>query len=195
MYRGDIDIFTFQGLSGLSDAVTITLGAKWDMNFKAYYPDGTFSSGGSGPGALHIHTSSQTGTYTVVIYKWSGADTPLSYTATFSGTNIALPTSAQADGAYSDTCNGQISADSASLPNAQGGSNVAEPVNVATGNLYEGVTDYSTAGQNVLCLTRYYNSVSYQRNLYQTLIGNNWRTNYDRYLRLTSTKLVAAERP
>jgi len=37
--------------------------------------------------------------------------------------------------------------------------------------------------------------MSYSRALYPTLMGPNWRTNYDRYLRVVSSSLVAAERP
>ncbi len=71
---------------------------------------------------------------------------------------------------------------------------VADPVNVATGNLFEAVTDYSTVGTNPLALTRYYNSMSYTRGLYPTLMGVNWRTNFDRYLNVVSSSLVVAER-
>src|ERR1700722_3935689 len=55
-------------------------------------------------------------------------------------------------------------------------------INVATGNLYKEVTDYTTVGTNPLALIRSYNSQSYTLNLNPTLIGPNWRTNYDRYL-------------
>ena len=60
----------------------------------------------------------------------------------------------------------------------------AAPINIATGNLYDEVTDYTTVGTNPLALIRSYNSLSYTRNLYASLIGPNWRTNYDRYLRV-----------
>jgi RHS repeat-associated protein len=70
-----------------------------------------------------------------------------------------------------------------------------DPINVATGNLCDQKTDYTTAGLNPLSLTRYYHSYGFQRNLYPTLLGVNWRTNYDRYLRIISFTQVTAERP
>ncbi len=75
---------------------------------------------------------------------------------------------------------------------AWGGSN---PINIANSNLCETVVDYTTEGQNPLSLVRYYNNLSYTRNLTPTLLGYNCRTNYDRYLLLASSVLVAAERP
>ena len=57
------------------------------------------------------------------------------------------------------------------------------------------MTDYTTVGTNPLALTRSYNSLSYTRNLYATLMGPNWRTNYDRYLRMSHSTQLAAERP
>ena len=69
---------------------------------------------------------------------------------------------------------------------------VGVPIDVGTGNMTEVVTDYTTVGTNPLALTRYYNS-------YQPAptprAGPNWRHNYDRYLRVQSSSLVAAERP
>ena len=70
----------------------------------------------------------------------------------------------------------------------------AAPINIATGNLYKEVTDYTTVGTNPLALIRSYNSQSYTRNLYPTLVGPNWRTNYDRYVRVVSSTQLAAER-
>ena len=34
------------------------------------------------------------------------------------------------------------------------------PINIGTGNKYEQITDYETAGTNKLGLTRYYNSLA-----------------------------------
>ena len=67
-------------------------------------------------------------------------------------------------------------------------------INIATGNLYEQVTDYTTVGTNPLALIRSYNSQGYTRNPFPTLIGPNWRTNYDRYLRVITTTQAQAER-
>ena len=70
---------------------------------------------------------------------------------------------------------------------------VAEPINVATGNMYEQITDYTTAGPNPLSFIRYYNSLGNGPGL-SSLAGSpgtNWRTNYDRYLQIGATTIVA----
>lgn len=80
-----------------------------------------------------------------------------------------------------------------SLP---GGCNCGEPVNLATGNVYYEVTDYKTAGANPLQFTRSYNSLgAASGNTFAAMLGPNWRSNYDRYLRFVSSTSVIAERP
>jgi len=73
-----------------------------------------------------------------------------------------------------------------------------DPINVATGNLFEQIVDYQTAGQNTLGFTRYYNSLGSGAPTYAVELGTNWRSTYDRYLRFTSgvsgTSGVIAER-
>ena len=98
-----------------------------------------------------------------------------------------------------------------------GASPAGDPVDVATGNVFLHVVDYTTAGPNPLQLIRYYNSLAEftgVNTLANTLgsygveapVGNqtgpaamNWRTNYDRYLQFTSSggsyTQVIAERP
>lgn len=83
--------------------------------------------------------------------------------------------------------------DPSSLP---GDCGCTEPVNLATGNLYYEVTDYRTAGANPLQFTRYYNSLgAASATTLATSLGTNWRSNYDRYLQLSSSSSVIAERP
>ena len=72
--------------------------------------------------------------------------------------------------------------------------NCGDPINVATGNLYEQVADYQTAGLNKLLFSRYYNSTSASTTL-ATSLGSSWRSIYDRYLRIASATSVIAERP
>ncbi len=72
-------------------------------------------------------------------------------------------------------------------------SQVGEPIDVATGNMFSQVLDYSTVGQNPLAFIRYYNSDVAQDTLATTL-GVNWRHNYDRYLRIVSSTEVDVER-
>ena len=68
-----------------------------------------------------------------------------------------------------------------------------EPINVANGNVFENFTDYQTSGPNKLGFTRYYNSLA-STTTYAVRLGANWRSNYDAYLRLTASSIIA-ERP
>jgi RHS repeat-associated protein len=71
------------------------------------------------------------------------------------------------------------------------------PIDIGSGNKFEQVTDYTTAGQNPLAFIRYYNSMATADTLATTL-GRNWRSNYDRYLHIISPSAiygVEAERP
>jgi len=64
----------------------------------------------------------------------------------------------------------------------------ADPVDVATGNVFETVTDYETAGPNKLTFARYYNSIS-STTLAGTM-GKNWRHTYDRYISGSSSPVT-----
>jgi YD repeat-containing protein len=104
-----------------------------------------------------------------------------------------MPNDAKGDGVMSvcPTCP-TLAAQSFPVTSA-GAASVGLPINVATGNMFEQVTDYTTVGTNPLALTRTYNSLSYTRNLYPTMMGPNWRTNYDRYLRVSSSTMASLE--
>lgn len=72
-----------------------------------------------------------------------------------------------------------------------------EPIQIATGNMYEEALDYETAGNNMLNFKRYYNSLG-DRTTESYMLGVNWRSIYDRYIRLTlanNVLSVVAERP
>jgi hypothetical protein len=58
-----------------------------------------------------------------------------------------------------------------------GAASCGEPIDLGSGNVFDQVTDYETAGQNKLSLIRYYNSMA-TPDTYATSIGTNWRTNY-----------------
>jgi RHS repeat-associated protein len=196
IYRGDVDIYTFNAVAGVLHDATLTVditGGAWDAAIRVFYPDGSDFGGGAGNVNYQytVNLPTVSGPYTVVVYKWSGADATDSYSLSVSG-NVALPGDAKADGSCA-TCQ-QMAAKSPPV-SADGRAAVGLPINVATGNMYEQVTDYTTVGTNPLALTRTYNSLSYTRNLYTTLMGPNWRTNYDRYLRVSSSTQAAAERP
>jgi RHS repeat-associated protein len=205
--RGDIQIWMTNSLKVNSGIATLTWtggGTGSIARVQGFGPTGTgggFSPGvsaGSPTGTLtYAGLSFPAGTSVLVVSKNSGVDGPVSYTLSVAGAAVTLPVQAQADGAFCVTCNDkkQSLANAQAIANTQGGTNAGDPINIATGNLYETATDYSTYGQNPLALTRTYNSQSYQRNIYPSLIGSNWRTNYDRYLRLVSSVFVTAERP
>ena len=62
-----------------------------------------------------------------------------------------------------------------------------DPITIGTGNLFEEATDYTTAGQNPLSFTRYYNSLGniFYGDTFATTLGVNWRGTYDSYLHIT----------
>ncbi len=71
---------------------------------------------------------------------------------------------------------------------------VAKPIDVASGNMYEHFTDYTTSGQNPLAFKRYYNSRGNSAasvNTLATSLGVNWRSNYDRHLQLSPSSVTA----
>lgn len=82
-------------------------------------------------------------------------------------------------------------------PGGTGVAGVGDPINVVTGNVFEQVQDYRTAGQNPLGFTRYYNSqqTAYNPGTPAVTLGANWRSNFDRYLNIVSGSTVTAERP
>jgi len=61
-----------------------------------------------------------------------------------------------------------------------GGASCGDPIDVGSGNVFEKATDYQTSGQNVLEFRRFYNS----RGTVSGILGTNWRSNYDRYIRI-----------
>jgi RHS repeat-associated protein len=77
-------------------------------------------------------------------------------------------------------------------PDCPGQCQVAQPIDVASGNMFEQATDYVTAGRNKLAFTRYYNTRSAPT--FAATLGVNWRSNYDRYIRIASPSAVTIER-
>jgi len=77
-----------------------------------------------------------------------------------------------------------------------------DPINPASGNMFEAVTDYTTTGVNPLAFTRYYNSKSNSVQVANlkvitaaTTLGTNWRSNFDGHLQVLSSSIVNVERP
>jgi YD repeat-containing protein len=95
----------------------------------------------------------------------------------------------------SSTASGSTIPTSGGLSTPDGGQDGGtDPINIATGNVYEHFTDYQTTGQNPLGLTRYYNSMAVAATS-ATELGSHWRTNFDRFLYFNSATSVYAERP
>jgi len=72
------------------------------------------------------------------------------------------------------------------IPDIDGQASTADPITIGTGNVFEHVTDYATAGQNPLSFTRYYNSLAstIYPNTFAVTLGVNWRGTYDSYLHI-----------
>ena len=136
------------------DRITLTVSdPAADPNYYPYIvvskPDGTYQGGTySGTSASEIFTATQTGNYQVMAGNFYGYYAgPFAYTVEGTGSSV-LSAEAEADGAYCYDC-------------YTGGCHKGDPINVATGNLFEHYTDYTTAGTNPLSFERYYNSLSY----------------------------------
>ncbi len=67
------------------------------------------------------------------------------------------------------------------------------PIHLGTGNMFESAVDYQTYESNRLSFIRYYNSLTAAPSLASSL-GINWRSNYDRYLQISGSSVIA-ERP
>lgn len=65
-----------------------------------------------------------------------------------------------------------------------------DPIHLGTGNMFERADDYRTFGPNPLAFTRYYNSLTASATLAASL-GKNWRSNYDRYLDISASSVIA----
>jgi RHS repeat-associated protein len=182
-----IDQWTFDLTSG--DRPTLTMSSSFVGSCRLIYfkPDGTevIANTHTCPTTSGVVTAATTGTYTAWAFT-SPNPQSVSYTFALSG-STALPSDGKPDGKKCLGCTGDQVAHN-------GGAGAGDPINVATGNMFETVTDYTTIGTNPLAFTRYYNSFSWQHNVYPSALGPNWRHNYDRYLRVVSASLVQAER-
>ncbi|HYL37952.1 MAG TPA: DUF6531 domain-containing protein, partial [Bryobacteraceae bacterium] len=112
----------------------------------------------------------------------AGNTIPTYYLACSGGSGGGPPPASVADKALGNSSNNP------------GGCDCGEPINIGSGNLFEQVLDYETVGGNQLSFRRYYNSLPSSTTL-ASVLGTNWRSNYDRYLRINSTSSVTAERP
>lgn len=195
--RADTGFFTFNGVasSTYTQTITATGGSGFTPYIQVLKPDGTSDGVAWTTTNTTVSHTAVAGEYSVVVVNefagWSNTGT---YTLELTGAGGGMPEKGKQDGVCAICQQNALAA--ASNPVSANGSAVrGQPINIATGNMYEQVTDYTTVGTNPLALTRTYNSMSYTRNGYATLMGPNWRTNYDRYLRVVSSTQLAAERP
>jgi RHS repeat-associated protein len=77
--------------------------------------------------------------------------------------------------------------------NVPGSVSCGDPISIGTGNLYEKVTDYQSAGANKLAFERYYNSLG-NLETFANMLGAKWRSTYDRYIRIINASTVTVER-
>ena len=106
--------------------------------------------------------------------------------------NLCLPTNQdQTSFAVQIVGSSKNIGDPCDIPGCDG---VGDPINTSSGDVFEAVTDYQTAGQNKLSYIRYYSSLTVAYT-FASELGTNWRSNYDRYLQLNSSSQVIAERP
>lgn len=64
------------------------------------------------------------------------------------------------------------------------------PINISTGNKFDTVTDFESAGPDTLAFIRYYNS--YERR--ESMLGIGWRSNFDRHLWFNGTTQIITTR-
>jgi RHS repeat-associated protein len=196
LYNGTLvnkqmSLWTFPAVSG--DQITISVNTAQMREFpyfRVYDPTGAVQIGvgednntgieGNSAGSVNAIPAATGGTYIVLVGALPPDGGSSDYTISFSGSS-GLPSLGKSDGAFCEAC-------------TRGGAAAGDPVNIGTGALFETIADYTTVGANPLSLVRYYNSASQQHGLYPTIFGVNWRSNYDRYLRLSSSTAVAAER-
>lgn len=90
----------------------------------------------------------------------------------------------------------------AAFSSSSPGPRLVRRVNSGTGNLFQQATDYSTAGENPLAFRRYYNSQGSITSLATNFVvisgnlaaGARWRNNFDRYISILNSSVVAVER-
>jgi RHS repeat-associated protein len=215
LYRGELNVWTVYGIAGTSHPINVTItptGGPTSYKPEAWAIQPTtltaVADASTSTYTLNIAASTTVaGLYTIVMFRGdttysSASDSAGTYTISVAGAGADLPLDAKPDGTICLTCeaNKRIAAgqepgpQSAGLGSTGSASGGSDPINIATGNVIEQVTDYTTVGTNKLALIRTYNSMSYARNLNPSIMGTNWRTNYDRYLRYISSTQVTAER-
>ena len=201
LLQGAIDQWPFVAVAGQRTTISLAGAAGNPTGASTYFdifrPDGTKLFSGLTPN--WTFTPATTGAYRVVVLRYDGspsrADESALYDLTLTGGSLNPNSPAGSQNgcpcphqqAYQPT-NGDdpVSAQPA----------VGNPINVATGNMTEQATDYTTTGQNSLAFIRSYNSMAnLNSSPVASSLGVNWRHNFDRYLIIQSPTNVLAERP
>jgi RHS repeat-associated protein len=190
----DINIWTITANAGDNLSITMTGGTGFPGNprMNLYNPDGSSAIGVVGPSPLTLAYTVPAGVNNGVLNLFAFSSNPAApapYSISMTG-STALPVDAETDGKPCVVC---VITSCNQCAN-KGGTGTGEPINIATGNMFYELNDYTTVGTNPLAFTRSYNSFSQQHNLFPTALGPNWRSNYDRYLRLVTSTMVTAER-
>ena len=189
VFRGDLDTYTFNATSGNSITVSVSnaQGSTFDPWLFVYGPNGSELDQDFGQTVSYAATVTQTGVYTVIVARWNGDDAgnySLSVTGATGGGGGGSPSEPQTDGE-------QLGCNCSDSP---GRVLVGQPINVASGNMSEETLDYQSAGANRLSFIRYYNSsISNGPATFATSLGANWRSTYDRYIRIVSSSNVLVE--
>ena len=188
--RANLGIWTFSGVAGNSATFSMTMGSgAHNMRFEFYNPSGAliaYANFLGTTGSKNIGTM-VAGTYTVLAYRQDAYNNAMSYT--LSSADIGLPGVIPPPLPPSSTakllgCGGA------------GTAHKGNPCDVASGNKFEQVIDYATSGSDTLSFVRSYNSLaaaSYSS--HAGALGVNWRSNYDRYVRMVSATSLFVERP
>lgn len=198
-------IYSYQGLfvAGVSTGVPLQLttatcnsGAATFVDFNQGFPTGyllqLFGSGCTTPGAtfgvIHAQNSDSDSAST------QANNIPLS--AGYISSPTGRWSNAKTLGKPKDPaapCNKrEISAYSGG-PSNSGTASCGDPIDIASGNVFEEVSDYSTVGANQLSFVRYYNSGASSGTV-PTLMGTHWRSNFDRYITIIDASDVNVER-
>lgn len=182
VHKGDVDPWTFTATAGSSYSVSANASGG-DFNIYIFNPDGSPAYASFGTSLTATRTAPATGLYTVLIAQHNQTDLG-DYSLFVTGTGVGADPSPPAGKQLGKNRNSQT------CQCFRG-----EPIDVATGNLYEEATDYTTAGPNALSFMRYYNSLaSTQSATFASTLGVNWRSTFDRYLRIAPSS-VMVERP
>jgi RHS repeat-associated protein len=195
-HKINMHIWNYTAKAG--DSLVFKLTSSGTVSGRAYVnnPNGSNNTSSSGTGTLTYNVSpAVTGSYTFFVGDSDASATAANnYTVKVTGSSV-LPTDGKEDIAsacVTGGCNGGLGD-----VDKTGYVNAGEPINLATGNVSQLVTDYTTKGTNPLAFTRAYNSMSYTRNLQPTMMGADWRNNFDRYLLIVlngTSKMAAAQR-